>query len=127
MLLGQGKRAEAISEYKAALEINRDWPAALNDLAWILATDPDAALRDGSQAVDLGERACQVTGYRNPQFIGTLAAAYAEAGRFEEAVATANQAKELAARIGRTDLVERNEQLLQLYRNKTTYHEKTEH
>src|SRR5439155_5687259 len=85
-LMMQGKRDEAIAEYRAALEINPDWPAAANDLAWILATDPDEHVRDGTKAVELAERACRITGNRETLFVGTLAEAYAEAGDFTKAV-----------------------------------------
>ena len=71
---------------------------ALNNLAWVLATSPKAELRNGAEAVRLAERACELTHYGEPLFIGTLAAAYAEAGRFPEAVTTAEKAEQLATR-----------------------------
>jgi Flp pilus assembly protein TadD len=115
-LNAQGKRAEAMAQFKATIDLNPDHPLALNDLAWMLATDPDPARHDPEQAVRLAERACQVLRAPNPQFVGTLAAAYAAAGRFPEAIATAEKAKQLAAATGRQDLAEKNEELLQLYR-----------
>jgi tetratricopeptide (TPR) repeat protein len=122
-LLTQGNRSDAIAEYRIALEINPDWPAALNDLGWILATDPSVSVRNGTEAVALAERACSVTGFRNPQFIGTLAAAYAEVGRFPDAIAAAERAKELATKQGNPPLAQRNEELLQYYRRGEAYHE----
>ena len=112
----QHKRDEAIAEFNAALEVGRDYPAALNDLAWIRATEPDPQVRNGAQAVSMAERACQVTGFQEPQFMGTLAAAYAEVGRFDDAVKMAERAKSLAAAQGKGAIVERNQQLLELYR-----------
>jgi len=123
LLLAEGKRAEAIAEYKQAIELEPELPPALNDLAWILATAPEADLRDGNEAVNMAERACQASLSPNPQFIGTLAAAYAEAGRFLEAISAAERARELAGKQGREDLVRRNEELLQVYRSGKAYHE----
>src|ERR1035441_7801006 len=62
--------------------------------AWSRAAHPQAEFRDGAEAVRLAERACQVTTNKEPMMIGTLATAYAEAGRFEEAVATASKAQQ---------------------------------
>jgi len=73
---------------------------ALNNLAWVLATCPDAGLRNGPEAVRLAGHACELTHYGRPLFIGTLAAAYAEAGRFPEAVTTAEKAEQLATSAG---------------------------
>src|SRR6185503_6159643 len=71
------------------------WPAswvATANLAWILATSPDRRFRRGKEAIALAEEACQATGYREPQVLNTLAAAYAEAHQYDEAVRTAEQA-----------------------------------
>src|SRR5207249_3427847 len=87
-LLSKGERAEALAEYETAVRINTRFPLALNDLAWLLATDPEAGRRDGARSVTLAERACELTRYEDPLLIGTLAAAYAEASRFSEAVET---------------------------------------
>ena len=95
----------------------------MNDLAWIRAAAPQAALRDGAAAVKLAEQACKLTEYREPQFIGTLAAAYAEAGRFDDAITTAEKAKDLASATGSKVLVDKNEELLACYRNRKPYHE----
>jgi len=122
-LFSQGKRDEAIIEYQAALRINPTNSAALNDLAWIRAAAPDARLRRGTDAVKLAELACKLTEFRNPQLIGTLAAAYAEAGQFEKAVESGEKAKELALATGKKALADRNQELLELYRAKKPYHE----
>jgi len=122
-LLAVGKRDEAVTEYKAALELDPDWLVALNDLAWVLATDPEPRRRDGAQAVLLAERLCRLTESRDPQSIGTLAAAYAEAGRFADAVKSAAQAAELAEKLGQPDRAAKNRELLELYRKGKPYHE----
>jgi tetratricopeptide (TPR) repeat protein len=123
VLTSQGKRDEAVPEYKAALRFNPTNAAALNDLAWIRASAPDAGLRNGAEAVRLAELACKLTEFREPQRIGTLAAAYAEAGRFEDAVKTGEKAKALALASGQSALAARNEDLLTLYRAGKPYHE----
>ena len=115
-LVMQGDARQAISSYQKALELSPDWPAALNDLAWILATHPDSALRNGAEAVRLAERACELSGRKVAQFLGTLDAAYAEAGRFEDARRTAEQTRQLALASNANELAGAAEQRLELYR-----------
>jgi tetratricopeptide (TPR) repeat protein len=124
MTLGQlGRTREAAAQYREALRLNPDLAEALNNLAWILAASSNNELRNGAEAVRLAERACELTHYDKPLFVGTLAAAYAEAGRFTEAVTTAEKAEQLAAAAGLEDLAGKNRQLLELYRAKKPYHE----
>jgi tetratricopeptide (TPR) repeat protein len=114
--LGQlSREREAITSYQAALKLNPDLPEALNNLALILATSSDDGLRNGAEAVPLAERACKLTQYHQPLFIETLAAAYAEAGRFKEAQAAVMKAGQLALDAGSTERAERDRQLLELY------------
>jgi hypothetical protein len=114
---GEGKFDEAVTHYKLALESKPDLTEALNNLAWMMATHPDPKFRNGPEAVRLAERACKLTRNEKTIFIGTLAAAFAEAGRFEEAIATATRARNRALKWGETDLAEKNGQLLELYRS----------
>jgi tetratricopeptide (TPR) repeat protein len=123
-LAAAGHPELAVAEYWEALRLLPDSVPVLNNLAWILATAPDSHLRDAAQAVKLSEQACRLTSFSQPLLVGTLAAAYAEAGRFEEAVKTAEKAKDLALAAGQKELAEKNEQLLQLYRAGKPYHEK---
>ena len=95
----------------------------MNNLACLLATASDPALRDGTQAVALAEQACKATGYANAVMLTTLAAAYAETGRYEEAVATGQKACDVAASNGEQPLFERNRQLLEFYRKRQPYHQ----
>ena len=112
----RGRGGEAIAHYRAALQMQpRLWPV-LNNLAWVLASDPNPANRDGKEAVRLAEQACALAGPREALVVATLAAAYAEAGRFPEAVATAEKADRLAAAANQPDLVATNRQRLELYR-----------
>jgi tetratricopeptide (TPR) repeat protein len=118
-----GRSDEAVSYYAEALQLNPNNYEALNNLAWIQAASSNDGLRNGTEAVRLAERACELTHYHEPLFIGTLADAYAEAGRFPEAVTTAEKAEQLAAAAGLKDLAAKNRQLLKLYRAKKPYHE----
>lgn len=111
-----GDAAGAIKHYRTALEDEPDLAMALNNLAWILATSSDDSLRNGGQAVQYAQRACELTNYRTTILVGTLAAAYAEAGRFTDAVSTAEKACQLASQANDNGLLQRNEQLLELYR-----------
>jgi hypothetical protein len=119
----RNQTGEAVSEYRLALRLNPALPGALNNLAWILATHSDPAVRDGGEAVKLAKRACTLTSNTKPVFLGTLAAAYAEAGRFVEAVKTAERAQQLATAAGETAIAARNQDLLQLYRAGNAYHQ----
>jgi Flp pilus assembly protein TadD len=116
VLEAQGHTDQAIACYREGLRLRPGQMETANNLAWILATTPDVKLRDGSEAVRLAQQACEWSGYQQPVVVGTLAAAYAEAGRFPEAVATAERAIALATAAGQPALVERNRQLLDLYR-----------
>jgi serine/threonine-protein kinase len=66
--------------------------AAFNSLAWIWATCPDESRRDGKKAIEYATKACELTGWKDADFLSTLAAAYAECGQFKEAVAWQNKA-----------------------------------
>jgi tetratricopeptide (TPR) repeat protein len=123
ILSRQGKRPEAIAEYKTVLQLSPNRMFALNDLAWLLATAPDAGLRDGPEAVRLGEKACQLSNYKVTLYVGTLAAAYAEAGRFDDAAKTAQKAVALAAAAKQRELAGKNRELLELYQHHQAYHE----
>jgi len=101
-------------------------PEILNNLAWRLATSPDPKIRDGNQAVSLARRACELTHYQKPVYLGTLAAACAEAGQFDEAIAAAEKACTLASGPGERDLLKKNQELLELYRHHEAYRESAE-
>lgn len=125
-LASRGKVKEAVTHYRESLRLQPDMPEVLNNFAWILATSADASLRDGKEAVQFAQRACELTGNQQTLLIGTLAAAYAEAGRFEDAQKTAEQAIALAAKNGETDLAEKNRELLRLYQAGKPHREKTD-
>jgi arylsulfatase A-like enzyme/tetratricopeptide (TPR) repeat protein len=123
VLAQSGRIAEAVGHYVETLRLNADWPVALNNLAWIRATSDDPQLRDGAEAVRLAERACQLTGRKQFPPIDTLAAAYAQSGRFPEAVATAQEAIALARAAGQLDAAALIESHLAAYRAAKPYRE----
>jgi len=87
-----GRSREALALWRQAYAQDQELAFAANNIAWLLATHPDASLRDGAQAVALAERAVQLTAGTDAGVLDTLAAAYAEAGRFDSAAATARRA-----------------------------------
>ncbi len=116
----QGKAPEALAAWRAVLRIDPDHVAVLRQMAWVLATSPDSSLRDGAEAVALAERAARLAGGRQPAVLDTLAAAYAEAGRFPEAVQIATQLVELA-RSQNPRMVQALEARLALYQAGTPF------
>jgi tetratricopeptide (TPR) repeat protein len=136
-LAEQGKADEAVAHYRIANKVPPAAPEStvLNNLAWTLATSPSPEFRNGLGAVKLAARACELDHNQQPMFIGTLAAACAEAGRFDEAVAAAQQAHDLALERAAkaqkpadvkaaNDVAARNLELLAIYKSRQPYHEK---
>jgi tetratricopeptide (TPR) repeat protein len=114
-LMRMGKIDEALSHYNTALELRPSDINAQNNLAWLLATFPDARIRNGPRAIQLAEHADIAAGGTNPVIAATLSAAYAETGRFPEAVKTARHALELARASGNTNLAEAIKAQIALY------------
>jgi tetratricopeptide (TPR) repeat protein len=123
LLAAAGNPRAAVAQCRAVLAREPQSFHALNNLAWILATCPDAGVRDGAEAVKLAQAACQLTGNQDAITLGTLGAAYAEAGQFTNAVAAAEQAIALANASGNAGFARANQQLLRLYRAGRAYHE----
>jgi hypothetical protein len=115
--------SDAIIHYQRVLELDTNSVPALNNLAWLLATASDPQLRNGKEAVRLAERACQLTQYKVAFLVGTLAAAYAEAGRFDDAATNAQEARVLAVAHGQNEIAGTNEWLLELYKSGRAYHQ----
>jgi Flp pilus assembly protein TadD len=116
-LVGKKQYAAAIANFERALAIDDRLPGALNDLAWLLATCPDGNVRDGPKAVELALKACAQSDWKAAGMIDTLAAAYAEAGQFPEAVRYQEQALQNKAFANNNEARRR----LQLYREKKAY------
>jgi peptidoglycan/LPS O-acetylase OafA/YrhL len=123
VLTAKHRYGAALNHYSLALEYDPKSVDALNNAAWLLATAPNPRLRNGKMAVTLASHACELTDYKQPFFIGTLAAACAEAGRFDEAIANAQKARALALSQGQTQIAARDEQLLELYQAGKPFHE----
>jgi tetratricopeptide (TPR) repeat protein len=92
-------------------------PEAQKNMAWVLATWPEARIRDGAKAIELAERANQLVKGQDPIITLTLAAAYAEAGRFPDAIRTAEAASQLATDSGNVALAKGIRAHIELYRS----------
>jgi len=114
-LLQSGQVREAIVHYQASLELQPDNPDTPNTLAWVLATWPGPSVRNGVKAVALAKQANRLSGGKNPVIIETLAAAYAETGRFPEAITAAQQALPLASAQSNAPLVKTLQAQIGLY------------
>lgn len=110
-----GQLKESSEAWQKALEINAAQPQTRIRLAWLMATAPDATLRNGARAVALAEEEVTAAGRQDPMVLSTLAAAYAEDGRFGEAVATARQVLALAEAQRNNALATSLQQELELY------------
>ena len=95
----QSSFGKAISDYNRTIELNAEYVAAYNDLAYLLATCPDGGYRDGTKAIELAEKALEKS-HDNSMIMDTLAAAYAEAGKFKDAVITQERAIDLMKKQG---------------------------
>jgi protein O-mannosyl-transferase len=104
LLAGRKQTADALSHFREAVRLKPDWLEALNNLAWLLATQPDEKLRNAPEALRLATHAVALTRTNHPGPLDTLAAAYAAAGRFPEAVTAAQKAIDLAAAAGQAPL-----------------------
>jgi len=118
--LNIGKHAEAIADFQRALKLQPENTTLLNNLAWVLATSPEDELRDGKLAVELATKACEMTDYKTPHILSTLAAAFAENGDFDSAIKWSQKSVDL-------DDPEHGEQLvkeLKSYRQQQPWREK---
>lgn len=118
--LNIGKHAEAIDDFDKALKLEPEDTAILNNLAWVLATSPEEKLRDGKRAVELATKACELTEYKFPHMLSTLAASFAESGNFDTAIKWSQKAVDM-------DDPENGDQLakeLASYQNKQPWREK---
>ncbi|MBB5033879.1 tetratricopeptide repeat protein [Prosthecobacter vanneervenii] len=115
------KISEAVQQFELALKSSPDNWVVLNNLAWILATSQQASVRDGVRAVSLARQSSKAAGEENPFVLRTLAAAYAEAGQFDEALQSAASARRMAQVLGNTSLAEAIQAAMQLYQAKTPF------
>lgn len=125
-LLMQSKFVESIGALREALRLRPDWPDAVNMLAWILSTNTDDSLRNGAEAVDLLERAQKNAEPESAvlmALLDTLAAAYAEVGRFDDAVKAQQQSIDLAKKLAIDQPLAGMELRLQQYQDQQPYRE----
>jgi tetratricopeptide (TPR) repeat protein len=119
-ILGQkGRVAEAISQWQNALAADPENGNAKSNLVWVLATCPDARVRNGTRAVALAEDAVHLCGGNNRILLRTLAAAYAEASRFPEAIHAAQSGFELAISQHNSALADEFQRNIALYESGT--------
>ena len=95
-----GQPRDGLAEWREGLRRQPDSVQILTDAAWLLATARDGSLRNGAEAVTLAQHAVELTGSRQPEILGTLAAAYAETGQFAQAIETEQRAATLAGQEG---------------------------
>jgi tetratricopeptide (TPR) repeat protein len=122
ILASQNRMAEAIAHLEQAVRAAPGEVEGLAALAWVLATEPDGKCRDGQRAVVLAERAADLTGRQDARVLSILAAAYAESGRFDEAISTAERAQRLCLADGQTGRADSIARKLDFYRRKQPYH-----
>jgi len=121
LLEQEGQVREAIAHYQRAIEIDPGFAAAWASLAWALATSPEASVRNGGRAIALAKEAQRLSDGSNPKFLATLAAAFAEARRFAEAIETATAALQLATGQHRTALANLLRAQIALYQKGSPY------
>jgi protein O-mannosyl-transferase len=122
--LAEGEQLRrSLDKQRAAIRASPANAALLNDFAWMLATNPNASIRNGAEAVELAERAAKLSDEREPAILGTLAAAYAETGQFVAAIKTVERAVVLATARGDTALADELRMRIKLYRAGSPYRE----
>jgi len=117
----QARVQDALAQWREVLRQDPSFVPAMNEAAHALASSPEARDRNGAEAVKLSEQAVKMSGGRNPEYLDTLAAAYAETGRFPEAIETARKALELAAQQNEQDLAQSLNAKIKLYESREPY------
>jgi len=120
------KTREAMSYYAHALLRQPEFPEALSGLSWILATDMHPEIRNAEEAVRMAEGACALTNRKQAPMLMTLAAAYAEAGRFPEAISVASEALDLATKSSQREIQANCRDLLETFNSGQPWRERTQ-
>jgi tetratricopeptide (TPR) repeat protein len=117
--LAIGEHAAAIADYEAAIKLDAENYSLLNNFSWVLSTSPVDELRNAQRAIELGTKACELTEYKLPHILSTLAAGYAEAGDFE----TARKWSAKAVELGEGDIKEQLQEELDSYKAEKPWRE----
>jgi tetratricopeptide (TPR) repeat protein len=118
-LIQQGRIRKAIEQWQEAQAIEPENGNAASNLAWVFATCPDDSIRDGRRAVELAEKALRISGGKIPMIFRVLAAAYAEDGRFSQAIESAQRGADLATSQGNAGLAAELQSNIALYQTGT--------
>jgi tetratricopeptide (TPR) repeat protein len=121
-LASAGQFAAALGKFSTAMRLHPDWPEAMSATAWVLATAPEPSVRNGPEALRLAERAAALTDKKDVHVLTTLDAAYAEAGRFPEAIAAAEETRNVAVGTGNEQAVQAANERLDRYRKNFPAH-----
>jgi spermidine synthase len=119
-----GKYKQAIENWSQAAKLEPNNPNILNNIAWLLATVNDTSAQNVNKAIEFAQQACKLTDYNEPAILDTLATAYAAAGKFEEAVTTAQQAIYIAQSRDQKDMAGEIQKRLELYKTGRAYIQK---
>jgi Tfp pilus assembly protein PilF len=117
--LSVSKHAEAIKDYEIAMKEEPEDTGVLNNFAWVLATSPDDKVRNGKRALELAKKACDLTGYKKPHILSTLASCHAELGDFDEAIKWSTKACDMSP----DDIKEQLSKELESYKQKKPWRE----
>ena len=116
----QGDTRGAAANLDAALKLKPNWPTALNNLAWLKTVSDDPQVRDPQAAIRLAQRACELTNFKRPSYLLTLASAYAGARKFTDAIRVSETALELVRAAGHQDQIAQIEKQIKFYRSQTS-------
>lgn len=122
LYLAESQPEDALLDFEEVMRRAPDFSGAANDYAWTLATNPNDKVRDGRKAVKFAKDACHQTDYKHAPTLDTLAASYAEAGDWEEALKWQEEAAKLAEKSHPKDVQGMRERIL-LYKEKRAYRE----